>query len=266
MLCCICIACAGGSVKDTPEEIRLGGNGQIPFILRYPAGLPDISGELLSEKMENMPREKLWVMARYYHVQDATNGHLSRAIKKYDIIASSYDNERVLSLTNKACALSQLGRYRDSEQLFQSLVKDGSEVITTYYNLHILYRSGERQVDEIVVLSIMHNRFPESIYPLVELGNIYSDKEDFVKAKTFYIKAVNTGSGNPVPLYRLALMMEHNKQYSDASIYYERCIEEFPYFHPAYIDYSNMLLTQGEKKKANRVLKKGMKIIEKGNN
>ncbi len=265
LLCSMCIACAGGSIKGTPEEIRLQGAGQIPFILRYPAGLPGITGELLLGDQQLMSVENRWVLARYYHLQDTTDGHFRRAIQQYECIASSDKNERVLSLTNKACALSQMGRYRESEQLFQALVEEGSSVITTYYNLHILYRVSERQDDEKMVLAVMHDRFPESIYPLVELGNIYSDKEDFDRAETFYVKAVNTGSGNPVPLYKLALLKERTEEYADASIYYERCIREYPYFHPAYLDYSNMLLSRGEKEKAAGVLKKGMKIIEKGN-
>ncbi|MFW5769810.1 MAG: tetratricopeptide repeat protein [Spirochaetota bacterium] len=265
LLCCMCIACAGGSVKDTPGEYRLDGAGQIPFILRYPAGLPDSTDKLLSEDQQHMSVKNRWVLARYYHLQDTTDGHLRRAIQQYESIASSNKKERMLSLTNKACALSQMGMYRESEQLFQALVEEGSSVITTYYNLHILYRVGERQDDEIMVLTVMHDRFPESIYPLVELGNIYSDKEDYKKAELFYVKAVNTGSGNPVPLYKLALLKERIEEYADASIYYERCISEYPYFHPAYLDYSNMLLSRGEKEKAAGVLKKGMKIIEKGN-
>src|SRR6056297_2072779 len=265
LLCSMCIACAGGGIKDMPEEIRLQGAGQIPFILRYPAGLPDITDELLLEDQQLMSVENRWVLARYYHLQDATDGHFRRAIQQYECIASSDKNERVLSLTNKACALSQLGRYRESEQLFQALVEEGSSVITTYYNLHILYRVSERQDDEKMVLAVMHDRFPESIYPLVELGNIYSDKEDFNRAEIFYVKAVNTGSGNPVPLYKLALLKERTEEYADASIYYERCIREYPYFHPAYLDYSNMLLSLGEKEKAAVVLNKGMNIIEKGN-
>lgn len=248
-----------------PEEIRLEGAGQIPFILRYPAGMPDRTDELMSEDQRHISAEKRWVLARYYHLQDTTDGHLRRAVQQYEGIASSDKKTRMLSLTNKACALSQMGLYRESEQLFQALVKEGSSVITTYYNLHMLYRAGERQDDEIMVLAVMHDRFPESIYPLVELGNIYSDKEDFKRAETFYVKAVNTGSGNPVPLYKLALLKERIEEYADASIYYERCISEYPFFHPAYLDYSNMLLSRGEKEKAAGVLKKGMKIIEKGN-
>lgn len=264
LLCCMCIACAGGSVKDMPEEIRLNGTGQIPFILRYPAGLPVRTDELMLDDQPHMTVADRWVLARYYHLHDTTKGHLGRAIQQYDDIASRDKDERMLSLTNKACALSQMGRYRESEQLFQELVDEGSSIITTYYNLHILYRVAQRQDDEIMVLAVMYDRFPESIYPLVELGNIYSDKEEFNRAETFYVKAVNTGSGNPVPLYKLALLKERTEEYADASTYYERCIKEYPYFHPAYLDYSNMLLSRGDKEKAAGVLRKGMKIIDKG--
>ena len=259
----VLISCAGSVIRDEPQEIRVTGVGQIPFILRFPAGLPEKGQALEVERIEKPTEEQLWVLARYYHVHDSSSQHFSRAISTYDIIASRNSKNRVLSLTNKACALSQAGKYRESEELFQALMQEGSMIITTYYNLYMLYQGAGRLGDGMAVLALMHNRFPESIYPLVELGDIYSEKEEFDKAEKFYLEAVNTGEGNPVPLYRMATLKQRLNQHDEASAYYQRCIDEYPYFHYAYMDYSNMLLERGEKEKAARVLKRGMEIIEK---
>jgi len=263
LLCAVLTACAGSTVKDEPQEIRVTGVGQLPFILRFPAGIPGTGQAREFENIENPTEKQLWVRARYYHVNDTSEQRYNRAIRIYDSISSMGSDNRVLSLTNKACALSQAGKYNESEKLFQSLMREGSTVITTYYNLYILYRGADRMADGMAVLVVMHNRFPENIYPLVELGDIYSEKEEFDKAEKFYLEAVNTGDGNPVPLYRMATLKQRLNQGEEASAYYQRCIDEYPYFHYAYLDYSNMLLERGEKEKAASVLKRGMEIIEK---
>jgi tetratricopeptide (TPR) repeat protein len=255
--------CAANRETLRTEEIINEKAGEIPFALRFPSPLPGRESDVpVLAKKTAKSVEELWFLARYYHVESKGKNRLALAKPLYEEIARRDPQHRHLASTNLACLLTETGQYRQSERLFQDLIRERSPIATTYYNLYILYKYARREADGVKVLLLMKERFPESIYAPIELGDIFMEKENYPMAEQFYREALTAGRDNPLPLYRMARVKEKTERYAEAESYYELCLDRFPYFHYAYPDYSNLLLYLGKKEKAKEVLKRGLRKMD----
>ncbi len=237
----------------------------IPFALRFPGPSEKMSEKAIASlelQREKSPAD-LWALARYYHLTSVGDDHLDRAKRWYEEIIKLDKENAAMARNNIGCILSDMGRYPDSEKTFQQIVNTASPLITAYFNLYILYKYSGREGDAVKALLLMHERYPESIYASLELGDLFFEKGNFVEAEKYYQEGIRSDAENPVPLYKMARLKENMKLYADAENYYRQCIERFPYFHYAYLDYSNMLLDLNRKEEAKKILGAGLKKMGK---
>lgn len=260
----IVAGCAASKGAVRHNDIIDSREGALPVALRFPDGVTQLrEGERLKlEARKEKSLNDLWALTRYRHCDATGDGHLDAALAGYGAIIAMDAVSAPLARNNIACVYILQGRYRDAELMLQSSISAREAAINAYYNLYILYKYSTRTEDGVRVLMLMKERFPESIFAQVELGDIFMEKGDFVTAENFYRESLAADADSPVPLYRMARLKEHTGGYAEAEHYYDLCIRKFPYFHYAYLDYSNMLLSLNQKEKARKVLNKGIKKMQ----
>lgn len=253
---------AKSSVLKT-EDYIIREHGKMPFLLRFPADIGVIEaneGRIAAiEKKERKSAEDLWTLARYYHLLSKKKNNLAIAESFYREISYRDKRYRFIALTNGACILFTVGRYRDSEKMFQTLIVEGSPDISTYYNLYLVYKYTERLEDGIKVLSVIMERFPDDIFAYVELGDRLMEKEKYSMSEEMYKKALVVDRDSSIPWCRMARLKEKMKNYSESEYYYDACISRFPPDQNVYIDYSRMLIGINKINKAKEIIKMGLK-------
>jgi tetratricopeptide (TPR) repeat protein len=252
---------AKSSVLKT-EDYIIRERGKMPFLLRFPAdvGVINVNENSIAaiEKKEHKSAIELWTLARFYHVLSKKN-NLTIAEGLYREISDRDGIYRFIALTNRACILFEIGKYRDSEEMFQALIDERSPDISTYYNLYLLYKFTERLEDGIKVLSIIMDRFPDNIFAFVELGDILMGKEKYSMSEELYKKALAVDKSSYIPWCRLARLKKKMKNYAESEYYYDTCISHFPQDQDVYIDYSRMLISINKINKAKKIIKMGLK-------
>jgi tetratricopeptide (TPR) repeat protein len=256
------ISCASaGTVR--PEDVFERREGALPFALRFPAGSEKSGKGIASlEAKDGKSVNELWILARHYHLAADFKGRVEKVHGLYQIIISA-DGSAVMARNNLGCLLSEMGRHRDAENMLQEIISGNSPLITAYYNLYVLYAYSHREGDAMKTLLLMRERFPENIYASVEIGNIFFERGNYREAEKYYGEGLQHDKENPVPLHKMALLKEKTGNFTEAELYYARCIREFPYFHSAYTDYAGLLLKLERKNEARSVIKAGLKILEK---
>lgn len=255
------LSCAGRSLLRT-DAVVIQEKGQIPFILVFPVGLEvkEAAIPLLKKKEEKTVFE-LWSLVRYYHVVRGTKEDLRYAREIYRKIPLKDDSYRIMAWTNEACLLVQMGKYRDSEKIFHQLIQEGVRHISAYYNTYLLYKHSGKEEDGIKVLSLMMDRFPDDTFSYIELGTIFTEKGKYTIAQKLYQDAHRIDKGNYMPLYRMALLKEHQKEYAEAELYYDKCVVLLPRDYDVYLNFSKMLIKVKKIEKANKVINMGLKIV-----
>ncbi len=242
------------------EEFVVREQGRIPFLLEFPVDIDVDDNTIASiEKKEQKTDKELWSLVRFYHLISDKSNNLSIAENLYREISYREKRYRFIALTNRACILFEIGKYRDSEEIFHRLIDEGSPNIATYYNLYLLYRFNGRLEDGIKVLSIIMERFSDNIFAFIELGDILMEKEKYSISEKMYKRALGIDESNYIPLYRLARLKEKMKDFSESEYYYDRCLSHFPEDQNVYIDYSRMLIGMNRMDKAKKVIKIGIK-------
>jgi tetratricopeptide (TPR) repeat protein len=242
------------------EEFIIHEQGKTPFLLEFPVDIDVDDNTIASiEKKEQKTDEELWSLVRFYHLISEKRNNLAIAEKLYREISDREKKYRFIALTNRACILFEIGKYRDSEEIFHKLIDEGSPNIATYYNLYLLYRFNGRLEDGIKVLSIIIERFPDNIFAFIELGDILMEKEKYSISEKMYMRALDIDKSNYIPLYRLARLKEKMKNFSESEYYYDRCLSHFPEDQNVYIDYSRMLIGLNRMDKAKKIIKIGIK-------
>ena len=267
---CLCLTvsallfygCTASSVLRT-EDYLIRENGRMPFLLRFPADVDVIDaneGRIAAiEKKERKSVEDLWTLARFYHLLSSKKNNLTIAEGFYREISDRDRRYRFIALTNRACILFTIGRYRDAERIFQTLIVEGSPDISTYYNLYLVYKYTERLEDGIKVLSVIMERFPGDIFAYVELGDRLMEKGKYAMSEEMYKKALGVDGGSYIPWCRMARLKEKVKEYSESEYYYDACISRFPPDQNVYIDYSRMLIGINKIDKAKKIINMGLK-------
>jgi tetratricopeptide (TPR) repeat protein len=242
------------------EEFIIHEQGKTPFLLEFPVDIDVDDNTIASiEKKEQKTDKELWSLVRFYHLISEKRNNLAIAENLYREISDREKKYRFIALTNRACILFEIGKYRDSEEIFHKLIDEGSPNIATYYNLYLLYRFNGRLEDGIKVLSIIIERFPDNIFAFIELGDILMEKEKYSISEKMYMRALDIDKSNYIPLYRLARLKEKMKNFSESEYYYDRCLSHFPEDQNVYIDYSRMLIGLNRMDKAKKIIKIGIK-------
>jgi tetratricopeptide (TPR) repeat protein len=256
--------CATATVTPAHEDYYESREGRIPFVLRFPAGVPAIDGKKAASLQKKRDADVIdkWTLARYYHTASDNREEVRLVYEIYSSFPKN-DEHHAMARNNLACMTADAGDYAESERIFKELIGLSPPLIDAFYNLYILYKLGGRTADGVKVLLLMNERYPMNIFALIELGDLFLEKDDYAMAEKFYSKALAAQEDNPVPVYRMARVREMQKKYDEAERYYEQCIASFPYFHYAYLDYSRLLLTLDKNEKAREVLMKGTKIMKK---
>jgi len=265
LLTVIITGCTTSKYIVKNEEVIENRNGAPGFALRFPAGVIKTDEKEIARIVDKTDKfiQDQWILARYHHLISSDKSNLHKAKACYVYLIENDKSYKSIAANNLACIYCETGDYRKSERLFQEIINGDSRLITAYYNLNLLYKFFGRSQDSINVLMLMKERFPENIYALIELGDMYFEDENYTEAEKFYNDGLNADAENPVPIHRMAKVRERLQKYKDAQYYYERCIKKFPYFQYAYIDYSNLLIILNQKEKARDVLNKGLKMMEK---
>jgi len=255
-------SCMGKSPLRT-DAVVVRKEGHIPFLLVFPVGVEvkDAAIPLLKKKEEKTVFE-LWGLVRYYHVIGATEVDLKYAQEIYRDISLKDESYRIMALTNKACLLVQMGRYRDSEKIFHKLIQEEVRHISAYYNTYLLYKYSGKEEDGIKVLSLMMDRFPDDTFSYIELGNLFTEKGKYIFAQKLYQDAHRIDKRNYMPLYRMALLKERQKDYAEAELYYDKCMVLLPRNYDVYLNFSKMLIKMEKIEKANKVINMGLQNIK----
>ncbi len=252
-------ACASAPVFHKDELIYLR-KDRIPFGYQFPARAEGREEEIPSlEKREKKSMTDLWKLARYYHLIAEDEGHLAKALVFYNVLVKLDKTDTVYAQTNAACVLASLGRYADSEKAFHAILGGKTEVEYAYYNLYLLYRYCSRGEDSLRVLLLMRKKYPRSVFPPLELGNIYFEGEQYDQAAVYYREAAQFDGRNPLPVYRLARIGEQKRDYREAERLYKECLKKHPDFCRTYIDYSRMLMNLNRDKEAKEIIRIGLK-------
>jgi tetratricopeptide (TPR) repeat protein len=254
-------SCMGRSLLRT-DAVVIQKEGQIPFILVFPVGVEvkDSAIPLLKKKKEKTVLD-LWSLVRYYHVIGGTEEDLMNAREIYREISLKDESYRIMVWTNEACLLVQMGKYRDSEEIFHQLIQEGVRHISAYYNTYLLYKHSGKEKDGIKVLSLMMERFPDDTFSYIELGNILTEKGKYTFAQKLYQDAHRIDKRNYMPLYRMALLKEQQKEYAEAELYYDKCMLLLPRNYDVYLNFSKMLIKVKKIEKANKVINLGLQIV-----
>jgi tetratricopeptide (TPR) repeat protein len=242
------------------EEFIIREQGKTPFLLEFPVDIDVDDNTIASiEKKKQKTDKELWSLVRFYHLISEKGNNLVIAESLYREISVREKKYRFIALTNRACILFEIGKYRDSEEIFHKLIDERSPNIATYYNLYLLYRFNERLEDGVKVLSIIMERFPGNIFASIELGDILMEKEKYSVSEEMYKRAIDIDKSSYIPLYRLARLKERMKNFTESEYYYDRCLGHFPEDQNVYIDYSRMLIGLNRMDKAKKIIKIGIK-------
>lgn len=256
--------CAGLQHGNSSVDVFEERNGHLPLVLRFPSGTKVVD-EIAVRKLElkqNITIGDHWDIARYYHTSAVHVDRLDRAMSHYRSIVTAAGADRSMALNNTACILLETGRYREGEKLFHEMLSGKTAIITVYYNLSVLYRHSGRIDDAVSVLYMMKVRYPENVYALVELGDIYTERNLYDPAEELYREALIKDRRNAVPVHRMALLKEKKGDLKEAERFYINCINRFPYYEKAYLDYSSMLLRSNRKEQARKVLNSGIRHLK----
>lgn len=261
------IACASPPVRNGADDIIENRAGLLPLALRFPA---DCGAGWKSDVARKPERGRktgcdLWNLARYYHIVERAPGSAGRAMKQYEAIAAGGADHRAMAENNMACIRLGDGRIREAEEGFLGLIGGDDAIIPAYYNLYILYRHAGRLEEGAKALLLMKERYPENSYAALELGDIFFERDDYTMADRFYREALLADGENPVPVHRMAALMEKTGRDEEAEAYYRRCVKSFPHYRQAYLDYSSLLLRQNRKEEARRLLNRAVRIPGAGN-
>ncbi len=258
------IACAASTVRNGADDIIENRPGLLPLALRFPSDCGDgWKGDIArrGERPATADCER-WNLARYYHTVERAQGSARRAMKHYEAMPAAGAGHPAMAKNNMACIRLNDGKIREAESELLGLISGADAIIPAYYNLYILYRHAGRLEDGAKTLVLMKERYPENSYADLELGDIFSDREDYTTAENFYRAAQRADADNPVPVHRMAALMEKIGRDEDAEVYYRRCLKSFPHYRQAYVDYSSMLLRQNRKDEARKLLNRAVRLVD----
>jgi tetratricopeptide (TPR) repeat protein len=255
--------CAGARVADDGDYRHTTATG-IPLSLEFPDAMTDITKERAAE-IDARPvksQAERWMLARFHHVNSTESDHLAKSVSDYKAILGAHHRD-TRALNNLACVYAEMERYKDAERLFQELLAGTDAPANAYYNLYVLYRRSTRLDDGVRVLVMLKEKQPCSLYAAIELGDIFFEKENYSIAESYYRGVLGTCELNPYPIYKCAKALEAQGRHGEAEKMYTLCLDKFPYFHEAYLDYAHMLLVLDRNEDAKRILNRAAGLLKK---
>lgn len=92
----------------------------------------------------------------------------------------------------------------------------------------ILYAAGKMEEAEKMLsynLEVFPGFLPGKENAYLKLGEIYYQRGELQKAERFFHQALNINASLALPLYRLGIIRDNEKRYSDAIFYYEEALK-----------------------------------------
>lgn len=98
----------------------------------------------------------------------------------------------------------------------------------------------------------------------VNLGRIYHEAKDFMRAEAHYRAAVTHAPGDPIPYFNLGVLLDDLKRYDEAASAYRQALTRDPNFPDAHYNLGHLLEARGKRSEAMTHLRMARKLYGRG--
>ncbi len=175
-------------------------------------------------------------------IEDYRGGYRAKAITGFTSVVESAasDRDKGIALLYLGMIADSTGDYKSAIEYFQRALNYDRKNPDIFLSIARTYRNMKNYPGAIKNAESSHELAPESINPLLLLGNIHFEQGNYNEAVKYYDLALNIDKNNPALLYNMAAALLKKGDYFPGLEYLKKAAEADSIGEVAYKSYSRL--------------------------
>lgn len=185
------------------------------------------------------------------YLKEQRSAEARAALERVVQIKSEYPD----AWNNLGMLAAEAGRGDEAIQNFKRAIEQNPRYSIAYQNLGNLYRSEQRWADAEQALERAHDLAPDDPDVNYSLGMLFAHENQSDRAQTYLERAIALRPDYPEALNNLGVLYLRTERVAEAIRTFERCTQVSPSFDQAYMNLARVYAAEGERSKAEDVLR-----------